>query len=198
MVVGLAEVASEFEFGTYLIRAQGIDRSYYDTAWTLAVLRRGLVAVALAASASAVADFFAEPRLQHVLYALALASQSRADRRHPAVFEMGAGAQPAQFRSPSRLCVRDRQNPQSGVRRLVFARARGIGNGDLRARRSDRSRDVARALRAGKGPGCDATYVLRGARNDRHACVAARRRHRAHRGSVGAGRDGEELGGRDP
>ena len=74
MLIGLVELASEFEFATYLIREQGIDRSYYDTAWTLSVLRGGLIAVVLVVCSSAAADFFAEPRLQNVLYALSLAS----------------------------------------------------------------------------------------------------------------------------
>ncbi len=74
MVVGFVELASEFSFATYLIRAQDIDRSYYDTAWTLSILRGALVAIVLAVSASAAADFFAEPRLQDILYVLALVS----------------------------------------------------------------------------------------------------------------------------
>lgn len=74
MLVGLVELASEFEFATYLIRTQSIDRSYYDTAWTLSVLRGGMVAVVLVVCSSAAADFFAEPRLQNVLYALAFTS----------------------------------------------------------------------------------------------------------------------------
>jgi O-antigen/teichoic acid export membrane protein len=74
MLIGLVELASEFEFATYLIRTQGIDRSYYDTAWTLSALRGGLIAVVLVACSSAAADFFAEPRLQNVLYVLSLAS----------------------------------------------------------------------------------------------------------------------------
>jgi len=74
MLIGLVELASEFEFATFLIREQGIDRSYYDTAWTLSVLRGSLVAVVLVACSSAAADFFAEPRLQNVLYVLSLAS----------------------------------------------------------------------------------------------------------------------------
>jgi O-antigen/teichoic acid export membrane protein len=74
MLIGLVELASEFEFATYLIRTQGIDRSYYDTAWTLSALRGGLIAVVLVTCSSAAADFFAEPRLQNVLYVLSLAS----------------------------------------------------------------------------------------------------------------------------
>ena len=74
MLVGFVELATEFEFGTYLIREQRIDRSHYDTAWTLAVVRGGLVAIVLVVSASAAADFFAEPRLENVIYALAFVS----------------------------------------------------------------------------------------------------------------------------
>ena len=42
MLIGFVELASEFEFATYLIREQGIDRSYYDTAWTLSACPRRL------------------------------------------------------------------------------------------------------------------------------------------------------------
>jgi len=74
MLVGFVELLSEFEFGTFLIREQSTDRSYYDTAWTLSLVRGALVAVLLVVCASVAADFFAEPRLQNVLYALAFAT----------------------------------------------------------------------------------------------------------------------------
>jgi len=74
MLIGFVELASEFEFATYLIRGQDIDRSYYDTAWTLSALRGLLIAALLVICSSAAADFFAEPRLQNVLYVLSLAS----------------------------------------------------------------------------------------------------------------------------
>jgi len=74
MLVGFVELASEFEFGTYLIRTQEIDRSYYDTAWTLSLLRGVFIAAVLVVLAPAAANFFTEPRLQNVLYALALTS----------------------------------------------------------------------------------------------------------------------------
>lgn len=73
MLVAFLELLSELELSTYLIVGRGVDRSYYDTAWTLSLLRGGVTAIALVISASFVADFFAEPRLQHVIYALALA-----------------------------------------------------------------------------------------------------------------------------
>ncbi|HEY2865247.1 MAG TPA: lipopolysaccharide biosynthesis protein [Casimicrobiaceae bacterium] len=74
MLLGFVELLSEFEFGTFLIREQGIDRSYYDTAWTLSLVRGGLTALLLVISASVAADFFGEPRLQNILYVLGLAS----------------------------------------------------------------------------------------------------------------------------
>jgi O-antigen/teichoic acid export membrane protein len=55
MLVGFVELLSEFEFGTFLIRDQSIDRSYYDTAWTLSLVRGGLVAVLLVLTASVAA-----------------------------------------------------------------------------------------------------------------------------------------------
>jgi lipopolysaccharide exporter len=74
MLVALLELFSEFEFGTFLILEQGTDRSHYDTAWTLSVARGGVTAVLLVISAPIAAEFFAEPRLQNVVYAFALAS----------------------------------------------------------------------------------------------------------------------------
>ncbi len=273
MLVGLVELASEFEFATYLIREQRIDRSYYDTAWTLSLLRGGLVAVVLVVSASAAADFFAEPRLQNVLYALALASlitglanigivdfqkSLNFDRdfrltvqtklvsfaitmllavllrnywalvigilsgrcaallfsytMHPyrprislvrtgAILrfsEMGAREQSALLRSASRLRTRDRQDPQFGVGRPIFARARNLGDGDIGARRSDRSRDVPGAFRAREGTGRDATYLPGRARDDRDARVTARRRYRADRQIRWCGSRWARIGWGDP
>jgi len=71
MLVAFVELFSQLEIGTFLIRKQESDRSYYDTGWTLLLMRGGLTAVLLTASAPFVADFFAEPRLQNVVYALA-------------------------------------------------------------------------------------------------------------------------------
>lgn len=72
MLIAFLEVLSQLELSTFLIVGRDVDRSHYDTAWTLAVLRGGLIALALVLGAPAAADFFAEPRLAPVLYALAL------------------------------------------------------------------------------------------------------------------------------
>jgi lipopolysaccharide exporter len=73
MLVAFLDLLSELELSTFLIFRRGVDRSYYDTAWTLSLLRGGVTAIVLVISASFVADFFAEPRLQNVIYALAVA-----------------------------------------------------------------------------------------------------------------------------
>jgi O-antigen/teichoic acid export membrane protein len=71
MLIAFLEVLSQLEFSTFLIVGRGVDRSYYDTAWTLSLLRGGLTSILLVISASFAADF-REPRLQNVIYALAL------------------------------------------------------------------------------------------------------------------------------
>jgi len=73
MLLAFVELLGELDFDAFLIRQQGIDRSYYDTAWTLSLVRGALSALLLVAAAPFAADFFAEPRLQNVIYALALA-----------------------------------------------------------------------------------------------------------------------------
>ncbi len=74
MLVAFLELLSQLQLSTFLIVGRDVDRGSYDTAWTLSVLRGGVTAVVLVACASFAADFFAEPRLQNVIYALALAS----------------------------------------------------------------------------------------------------------------------------
>jgi len=73
-VIAVLELLSAFSFDTALIQNQRAERRHYDTAWTLGVmfgLFNGLVLVALAVPAS---RFYAEPRLEAVLYCLAATS----------------------------------------------------------------------------------------------------------------------------
>jgi O-antigen/teichoic acid export membrane protein len=73
-VISILELLSAFGFDTALIQNQRAERRHYDTAWTLGVmfgLFNGLVLVALAVPAS---RFYAEPRLEAVLYCLAATS----------------------------------------------------------------------------------------------------------------------------
>jgi PST family polysaccharide transporter len=66
--VSIIEGLSAFDVNKALIRTRDEDTALYDTAWTLSALR-GLVS---ATCLVAVAPFLADPRLQAVLYALAL------------------------------------------------------------------------------------------------------------------------------
>lgn len=73
-VIAVLELLSAFSFDTALIQNQRAERRHYDTAWTLGVmfgLFNGLVLVALADPAS---RFYAEPRLEAVIYCLAATS----------------------------------------------------------------------------------------------------------------------------
>ena len=71
---GLLEVMGQFSFDVVLIQNQSADRRHYDTAWTLSVLRNLVLAGVLVAGARYAAGFFEEPRLQAILYWLALAA----------------------------------------------------------------------------------------------------------------------------
>lgn len=62
---------SQFGLQNALIRFQDADRSYYDTAWTLILLLKSGVALALVLSAPLIAAFFDESRVQPIIYVLA-------------------------------------------------------------------------------------------------------------------------------
>src|SRR5262245_42321683 len=71
-IFGALEVISTFSFDVALIQNQEAARRHYDTAWTFNLvfgLVNAMVLVVLAIPAS---NFFAEPRVQWVMYALAL------------------------------------------------------------------------------------------------------------------------------
>jgi lipopolysaccharide exporter len=67
---GLAEIG----VGNALIREPSIDRTMYDTGFTLALIRGIASSVLIAACAGPVARFFGDPRLAGVLLALAVAT----------------------------------------------------------------------------------------------------------------------------
>ncbi len=71
---GLLEAMSEFSFAVTLIRDQKADRRHYDTVWTLSVARGVAVAILLVVLAAPVAGFFDEPRVEAIVYCLALAA----------------------------------------------------------------------------------------------------------------------------
>ncbi|MHA1568797.1 MAG: oligosaccharide flippase family protein, partial [Alphaproteobacteria bacterium] len=71
LAAGLA-VFSEFSFDVALIQNQNAQRIDYDTAWTLSIIRNGLIAALLVALADPAAAFFGDSRLEEILYWLAL------------------------------------------------------------------------------------------------------------------------------
>lgn len=71
MFAGLLEVVAEFRFAIYLITKQDTERSHYDTAWTLTIIRGILLAIALSASAYYASRFFEKPELEGIIYCLA-------------------------------------------------------------------------------------------------------------------------------
>jgi len=67
---GLVELASAFNFHIVLIQKQDAGRDYYDTAWTLNILRGGATTVLLCALARPAAALMLEPRLEWIIYAV--------------------------------------------------------------------------------------------------------------------------------
>lgn len=74
MVFGTIEIMGVFSFDLALIRDEKMERSRYDSAWTLGVIRGFVVALLLALIAPAAAIFFQDPRLESVIYVLCIAS----------------------------------------------------------------------------------------------------------------------------
>jgi len=71
-VIAVLEILAGFSFDLALIQKQDAERRHYDTAWTLNILTWGTMAVLMVAAAAPVAAFYREPRVEHVLYALAI------------------------------------------------------------------------------------------------------------------------------
>lgn len=73
-LLAVLEAVSEFGFEAVLIRNQKARRSEYDTAWTLCIIKQCTIGIVLAAFAVWMAAFFSEPRLEPILYVLAVAT----------------------------------------------------------------------------------------------------------------------------
>ncbi len=69
---GLLDSLSEFSLELVLIQLKAPERRHYDTAWTLGLLRGAAISLLMVASAPFVAEAMAEPRIQPVIYVLAL------------------------------------------------------------------------------------------------------------------------------
>ena len=72
MVYGLIEIMGQFSFDVVLIQKQDAGRDYYDTAWTLSIIRGAVTALILFAGAGTAADFFGDQRLVEIIHLLGL------------------------------------------------------------------------------------------------------------------------------
>src|SRR3546814_7473042 len=72
-LVAAVSVFGEFGLELALIQNQKAQRSHYDTAWTLGLLRGLCAAAIIALLAEQLAAFFDDPRLETVVLVLALA-----------------------------------------------------------------------------------------------------------------------------
>lgn len=72
-VLAALELLSAFSFDMALIQNQQAQRRHYDTAWSMAVAFGVLNAIAMCALAIPAARFYGDPRVESLMYALALA-----------------------------------------------------------------------------------------------------------------------------
>lgn len=72
-MVAVLELLSAFSLDMALIQKQNLTRDHYDTAWTLNVLANVLIAVLAVLIAAPGASFFGDPRVEWVIYGLAVA-----------------------------------------------------------------------------------------------------------------------------
>lgn len=70
-------VLGQFGFDAALIQLKDPDRSYYDTAWTANVLVGLCVAGSMGVVARPAASFFADPRIEHIIYSFAVLSLAK-------------------------------------------------------------------------------------------------------------------------
>jgi len=70
-MVAAVDVFGNLSFDVALIRETGAKGDHYDTVWTLSIARGALVALILAALGEPASRFFADERMQAVIYALA-------------------------------------------------------------------------------------------------------------------------------
>lgn len=70
-------VLGQFGFDTALIQYKDPERAFYDTAWTANILVGLTVAAAMGFVAAPAASFFADPRIENVVYTFALLSLAK-------------------------------------------------------------------------------------------------------------------------
>jgi PST family polysaccharide transporter len=71
IVIGLLDLLADFSTDAELIRRRDPSRDHFDAAWTINVLKGVVMSVVMLLLAPLAADYFHEPRLSMVMYALA-------------------------------------------------------------------------------------------------------------------------------
>src|SRR5579883_1004638 len=71
-IIAALELMTAFSFDVALIQRQNLSREHYDTAWTITILFSIVVGIALMGLAIPAARFYEEPRLEAVMYVLAI------------------------------------------------------------------------------------------------------------------------------
>ena len=70
-------VLGQFGFDSALIHLKDPDRSHYDSAWTANIIVGVIVAICMVIIARPVANFYNDPRIEHVVYAFSLLSLAK-------------------------------------------------------------------------------------------------------------------------
>ena len=73
-ILAALELLGAFGFDLALIQNQNTERRHYDTVWTFGVLFGAFIALGMCCIASTAATFFNEPRVENLMYVLALGS----------------------------------------------------------------------------------------------------------------------------
>lgn len=73
-IYGFIEVMSQFSFDVVLIQKQDAGRDYYDSAWTMSVIRGVVTALILYLGAAPLAGFFGDERIIGIIYVLCFVS----------------------------------------------------------------------------------------------------------------------------
>lgn len=71
VIIAALELMSAFSFDVALIQKQGQSTDDYDTAWTITIIFSAITGLILVALAYPAARFYADPRLQPIMYVLA-------------------------------------------------------------------------------------------------------------------------------
>ncbi len=74
MLVAALSALSSFNFDVFLIQNQNAGRRHYDTAWTLSIISKAVIAGGIILFATAASAFFEEPRLETIFYWFAVAT----------------------------------------------------------------------------------------------------------------------------